>query len=140
MHRSPIDDDIDECRKTEGVSGAPWPLSCCFLGDVAQLAERSLCKADVVGSIPIVSTRGRQQVKCPETLSFRAFLAQRDPLGVNSKIVELAACTTLQPKNLCVADAPMVLTSQATRQTAEQEPIWVVVRQVMMWTFVTREL
>ena len=26
-------------------------------GDVAQLAERRLCKAEVVGSIPIVSTR-----------------------------------------------------------------------------------
>ena len=28
----------------------------CFLGDVAQLVERGLCKPEVVGSIPIVST------------------------------------------------------------------------------------
>ena len=70
MHRSPIDDDIDECRKTEGVSGAPWPLSCCFLGDVAQLAERSLCKADVVGSIPIVSTRGPPASEMPGNIEF----------------------------------------------------------------------
>lgn len=38
------------------------------LGDVAQLVERGLCKPEVVGSIPIVSTlvaaSGRAQMLC----------------------------------------------------------------------------
>jgi hypothetical protein len=33
------------------------PVCVHFSGDVAQMGERQLCKLDVVGSIPIISTR-----------------------------------------------------------------------------------
>jgi hypothetical protein len=39
-----------------------------YRGDVAQLVERGLCKPEVVGSIPIVSTfedSVRRDVVCP---------------------------------------------------------------------------
>lgn len=47
---------VDQLTVNQPVVGS-IPTSPAIFGDVAQLGERQLCKLDVVGSIPSISTK-----------------------------------------------------------------------------------
>ena len=44
------------CARAPSRGSRPWPRRLDATGDVAQLGERGLCKPEVAGSIPVVST------------------------------------------------------------------------------------
>ena len=48
---------VRQPRERTGERPAPAAILMAPFGDVAQLAERYLCKVDVRGSIPLVSTK-----------------------------------------------------------------------------------
>jgi hypothetical protein len=71
-------------------------------GDVAQLAEHLLCKQDVVGSIPIVST-----IKAPGSKAARGFLVLRAarPCGT---IESFHTAVTRRPSGLALTTSPVL--------------------------------
>ena len=61
------------------------------LGDIAQLVERLLCKQEVRGSIPRVSTQVRGPFRSSEGASFMPAPQQSVATGFTSPLSELVA-------------------------------------------------